>query len=89
MENRMKHLDLNSTIGDWLSERPQTCHVFEFLKLDCPEEHSKPLQQKCWERRLSPLDVLAQLHDAVAPDRQVGKASYDRSIGSMETVPGG
>lgn len=85
----MKHLDLNSTIGDWLAERPQTCHVFESLQLDCHEECSTPLQQKCWERRLSPLDVLAQLHGVAASDRRVGEAINDRSVGFMETVPGG
>ena len=84
----MKHLDLNSTIGDWISERPHTYHVFSSLRLDCPEGRTKPLQQECWERRLAPLDVLAQLHGDVEHYQQDGEAMYDRSIGSIEPVSG-
>ena len=60
----MKHLDLNSTIGDWISERPHTYHVFSVLRLDCCDGRGKPLQQECWERQLAPQDVLAQLQGA-------------------------
>lgn len=85
----MKHLDLNSTIGDWLSKRPHAYQVFESLRLDCRGARGNPLQQACWERRLPPLDVLAQLHGDVETGQQNGEAVYDRSIGLMESVTGG
>lgn len=72
----MKQLDLNSTIGDWISERPHTCHVFASLGLDCCEGSENSLQQVCWERRLTPQDVLAQLHSVVEGDRQDSEAIY-------------
>jgi hypothetical protein len=85
----MKHLDLNSTIGDWISERPHTYHVFESLRFDCREGRGKPLQQECWERQLTPQDVLRKLYSDVEPDQKDGKSIYDRPIGLMETVSGG
>jgi hypothetical protein len=60
----MKHLDLNSTIGDWMSERPHTSRVFASLRLDGREVLGNPLQQECWDRQLATQDVLAQLQDA-------------------------
>lgn len=83
----MKHLDLNSTIEDWISERPHTYHVFAHLRLDCAEGRAKPLQQECWERQLAPLDVLARLHGEVECELQNGE--YDRSIYLTETIGGG
>ena len=84
----MKHLDLNSTIGDWISARPHSYRVFASLRLECPAGHAKPLQQECWERQLAPLDVLARLHGDMEHDQQDGEVIYDRSIGLMETVSG-
>ena len=71
----MKHLDLNSTIGDWISERPSACHVLSDLRLNGSEGRAKPLQQECWERQLAPLDVLARLH--VVQEQQNGEAIHD------------
>jgi hypothetical protein len=85
----MKRLDLNSTIGDWISERPHASQVFASLRLDCREGRGKSLQQECWERKLAPLDVLAQLQTDVEPVKQEDRTIYDRSIGSMNAMSGG
>ncbi len=69
----MKQLDLNSTIGDWVSARPRSYFVFASLRLDCPDGLAKPLQQQCWERQLAPLDVLALLQVEVEHDHQNGE----------------
>ena len=82
----MKHLDLNSTIGGWISARPRSYHVFASLRIDCSEGRAKPLQQECWERQLAPLEVLARLHGEGERDQQNGE--YDRSLSLMETVGG-
>jgi hypothetical protein len=71
--DRMKHLDLNSTIGNRISARPHSYHVFASLRLDCSEGRSKPLQLECWERRLAPLEVLARLHGNVKHDQHNGE----------------
>lgn len=76
----MKHLDLNSTIGEWISERPHASHVFAALRLDCCDGRGTPLQQECWERQLAPLDVLAQLHGDVEHEQHNGEASYARRV---------
>lgn len=82
----MEHLDLNSTIGDWISARPRSYDVFAFLRIDCSEGRAKPLQQECWERQLAPLEVLARLHGEVERGQQNGE--FDRSPSLIETVGG-
>ena len=82
----MTHLDLNSTIGDWISERPRAVHLFASLRLDFEGGRGKPLQLACWERQVAPLDVLAQLQGRVQHDQQNNSAKD--SNGSMEIVSG-
>ncbi len=57
----MKQLNLNTTIGEWVSQRPHASQVFASLQVDCGASRGTALQQECWERRLTPQDVLAQL----------------------------
>lgn len=80
----MNHLHLNSTIGDWITARPDSYRVFASLRLDYPEGRAKPLQQECWERQIAPLKVLARLHGIVEYDQ--ANSECDRSIGLMETA---
>jgi hypothetical protein len=63
----MNQLNLNTTLGEWVSQRPQSSRVFETLQVNYWRGEGKSLQQACWERQLPPQDVLAQLCRAVEP----------------------
>jgi len=64
----VKNLDLNTTIDEWVSQRPQASRVFDALQLDYCSGGRDALQQACWDRQLVPQDVLAQLYEVVKAD---------------------
>jgi regulator of cell morphogenesis and NO signaling len=61
-------LNLNTTVGEWAAQRPQTARVFEALQIDYCCGGGTSLEQACWERQLTPQDVLTQLQEAVETD---------------------
>jgi regulator of cell morphogenesis and NO signaling len=61
----MNQLNLNSTVGQWVAEHPQTSRVFEDVRLDYCCGGGKPLEQACRDRHLNPQEILARLHEAV------------------------
>jgi len=60
----VKKLDLNTTIGEWVSRRPHAARVFEALQVDYLDGRDDALQRACWDRQLAPHDILAQLLEA-------------------------
>lgn len=64
----MAQLNLNSTIGEWVAQRPQTSRVFEALRIDYCCGGGKSLDQACREEKVDPQDVLGQLQEAVEAD---------------------
>lgn len=61
----MTNLDLNSTVGKWVTEHPRTSRVFESLQIDYCCGGGKPLEEACWERKLASQQVLGQLLQAI------------------------
>lgn len=57
--------DINTTVGDWVTEHPQTSRVFESLQLDYCCGGDKPLAQACSERELDPQQVIARLEESL------------------------
>ncbi|MFO0903228.1 MAG: iron-sulfur cluster repair di-iron protein [Pirellulales bacterium] len=62
----MSRLDLDSPVGQWVAERPNTSRVFEAFQIDYCCGGDKSLRQVCAERRLDTGDVLRQLDAAEA-----------------------
>ena len=61
----MAQLNVNSTIGEWVAQRPQTSRVFEALQIDYCCGGGKSLDQACREKKVDPQDMLGQLQEAV------------------------
>jgi len=57
----MSDLNLDTSVGRWVAERPETSRVFEALQIDYCCAGNKPLSEACIERRLDPQQVLSQL----------------------------
>jgi regulator of cell morphogenesis and NO signaling len=53
--------NINTTVGAWVTEHPQTSRVFESLQLDYCCGGDKPLAQACLEQELDPQQVIAKL----------------------------
>jgi regulator of cell morphogenesis and NO signaling len=64
----MAQLNLNSTVGEWVAQRPQTSRVFEALRIDYCCGGGKSLDQACREEEVDPQDILGQLQEAVEAD---------------------
>lgn len=62
----MLDLNLNTAVGQWVAERPNTSRVFEALRIDYCCGGAKPLAKACAERQLDAEQVLVQLEAAAA-----------------------
>ena len=85
----MTQLDLNTTVGQWVANHPQTSRIFEAARIDYCCGGGKPLEQACWDRQLNPQDILAQLHEAVAttdsqPDQNWSQAGLTELCDHIE-----
>jgi regulator of cell morphogenesis and NO signaling len=61
----MAQLSLNTSVGNWVAQHPQTSRVFESLQIDYCCGGGKALEQACWERQLDPQQVIAELERAI------------------------
>lgn len=59
----MKQPDLQTTVGEWVAQRPRTSRVFEAMKIDYCCGGGKSLEQACSDHKLDPRAVLALLHE--------------------------
>jgi regulator of cell morphogenesis and NO signaling len=57
----MSALTLNSAVGQWVAERPNTSRVFESLQIDYCCGGDTPLASACAARHLDPQQILMQL----------------------------
>jgi len=58
-------LNLNTAVGEWVDQRPHTVRIFDMLQIDyCGGGGGTSLEQACWDRQLTPQNVLAQLHES-------------------------
>jgi len=62
----MAELNLDSAVGQWVAQRPETARVFEALQIDYCCSGGRPLHAACVQRRLDPQQVLQQLQAATA-----------------------
>lgn len=62
----MAVLDMTTSVGQWVAERPSTSHVFEALGIDYCCGGNQSLEQACAERNINPQDVLAKLQQSSA-----------------------
>lgn len=62
----MSELSLQTHVGAWVAERPQTSRVFERLNVDYCCHGATPLAEACALRGLDPQEVLSQLRAATA-----------------------
>ncbi|MDC0935671.1 iron-sulfur cluster repair di-iron protein [Pirellulales bacterium] len=72
--------NINTTVGDWVTEHPQTSRVFESLQLDYCCGGDKPLAQACLEKELDPQQVIAKLEALL---QREDSASTDWTSASM------
>ena len=79
----MARLDLNTAVGEWVAQHPQTARVFESFKLDYCCGGNKSLEQACRERHVEPKSVLAQLEVAVEKDKPLGENWYDAPLSEL------
>ncbi|MEO8496857.1 MAG: iron-sulfur cluster repair di-iron protein [Planctomycetota bacterium] len=66
----MAQVNLNSSVGNWVAEHPQTSRVFESLQIDYCCAGGKSLEQACRDRELDPKQVMQQLEQTIADDKQ-------------------
>lgn len=62
----MAELHLETTVGQWVAERPETARMFEAWQIDYCCGGDVPLSRACAERRLDPRELFAQLQAASA-----------------------
>ena len=60
----MSTLNAESTVAQWVAERPRTADVFEELKVDYCSEGAVPLSQACEAKQLDTSTVLSRLNEA-------------------------
>mgnify|MGYP002623172804 CR=1 FL=1 len=61
----MTNLDLSTSVGDWVAQRPGTSRVFEKLGIDYCCGGRKTLQQACDDQQVDARAVMNQLQNAV------------------------
>ncbi|MCO6455788.1 MAG: iron-sulfur cluster repair di-iron protein [Pirellulaceae bacterium] len=80
----MPELNLDTTVGRWVAERPNTSRVFEALQIDYCCGGNQPLGQACAERRLDAGQVLRQLEQAAeAAAGEPAERWGDRSLAEL------
>lgn len=72
----MTPLNLETTVGRWVAERPQSSHVFEDLRIDYCCGGDMTLSQACAQRQLNPQEVLGQLDAAEDTTLDGGEANW-------------
>lgn len=80
----MTRLNLDSTVGQWVSTHPQTSRLFEASRIDYCCGGGKRLEQACRDRALDPQQILAQLHEAVK--EAGGEPAEDWTQASLATL---
>lgn len=75
----MTLLNLDTTVGAWVAQHPQTARVFEALKLDYCCGGGRSLAQACAERKLDAKNVFAQLEAAVQADNQQSFVNWNEA----------
>jgi len=73
----MAELNLESPVGQWVAERPNTSRVFESLRIDYCCGGDTPLAAACEARCVDPQQVLAQL--AAVENQPPGEGEADGS----------
>ena len=76
----MAQVNLNSSVGNWVTAHPQTSRVFEALKIDYCCGGGKSLEQACWDRGLDANQVVLQLEQAVTENEESTENWLDASL---------
>lgn len=76
----MTPVNLNSSVGDWVATHPSTARVFESLQIEYCCGGGKSLEQACWDRRLDPKQVVAQLEQTIAEEGQSAENWLDAPL---------
>jgi regulator of cell morphogenesis and NO signaling len=66
----MTDLNLNTTVGQWVTQHPGTSRVFEALEIDYCCGGGKALEQACRERGLDPHQVVDELEQAIKGEQE-------------------
>jgi regulator of cell morphogenesis and NO signaling len=73
-----------STVGQWVSEHPQTARLFETLKIDYCCGGGKTLAQACTEKGLQPQEIIAQLVSVSAQEPATDEKNWlDAPLGEL------
>jgi len=76
----MAQVNLNSSVGSWVTAHPQTSRVFEALQIDYCCGGGKSLEQACWDRGLDPKQVVQQLEQSVTENAESTENWLDASL---------
>ena len=79
----MAQVNLNSSVGNWVTAHPQTSRVFESLQIDYCCGGGKSLEQACWDRGLDPKQVVQQLEQAITEDEESTENWLDASLAEL------
>lgn len=79
----MTTLDLSTTVGQWVAQRPATSRVFETLGIDYCCGGGVSLQQACAERQINPQEVLAKLEAIPASNGDVSQSWLDATLATL------
>jgi regulator of cell morphogenesis and NO signaling len=61
----MTNLNLNTSVGNWVAQHPNTVRVFESLQIDYCCGGGKSLEQACRDRQLDPQQVITKLEEII------------------------